>query len=162
MTWSLSKARPADAPALTAIAMSSKASWGYPQEFMDACRRELTITAARIARESMTVAVGEDDEILGFVAVTTDREVADLADLFVVPDGQGGGVGRALFEAACEAARVAGCGTLTIEADPHAVEWYERRGAVLVGEAPSKSIPGRMLPVLEFVLGEAPRSGRTS
>jgi SAM-dependent methyltransferase len=39
---------------------------------------------------------------------------------------------------------------LTIDADPHAEAFYVAMGAARVGESPSGSIPGRMLPRLEL------------
>jgi hypothetical protein len=37
---------------------------------------------------------------------------------------------------------------LRIDADPHAEGFYRAMGAVRVGETPSSSIPGRMLPLM--------------
>ncbi len=152
MQWHLRRARPEDAGCLTELAMEAKASWGYSAEFMESCRAELTITARRIEEETMTVAESPEGELVGFVSVVFDDDKADLADLFVVSGAQSAGVGRALWDAACHTARRAGCSRLTIEADPNALGWYERRGAVRVGEAPSGSIPGRMLPLLDIAL----------
>ena len=42
--------------------------------------------------------------------------------------------------------RAFGATELYIEADPFAAAFYERMGAVRVGEVPSASIPGRVLP----------------
>ena len=44
-------ARPEEAETLSALALRSKAYWGYPADFMEACREELTLTP-------MTIAVG--------------------------------------------------------------------------------------------------------
>jgi hypothetical protein len=38
-------------------------------------------------------------------------------------------------------------------ADPNAAGFYERSGAVRVGEAPSDAVPGRRLPLYEIRLG---------
>ncbi len=50
-------------------------------------------------------------------------------------------------------ARALGLSAIDIDADPGAVGFYERMGGRRVGEAPSGSIPGRMLPALVIVLG---------
>ncbi len=152
MQWELREARPGDADRLTEIAMEAKASWGYSAEFMEACRAELTITPRRIQDERMVVAEAMEGDLVGFVSVSIEGGAADVADLFVVTAAQAVGVGRGLWDAACDIARRAGCSQLTVDADPHAVAWYEGRGAVRVGEAPSGSIPGRMLPLLELTL----------
>ena len=41
---------------------------------------------------------------------------------------------------------------LTILADPNAAGFYERNGAVRIGEAPSDAVPGRLLPLYELRL----------
>jgi hypothetical protein len=54
------------------------------------------------------------------------------------------------------AARAQGLGAvrMIIEADPGAAPFYERMGARYAGFAPSKSIPGRMLPRMQMELEE--------
>lgn len=59
---------------------------------------------------------------------------------------------HACWRTAIETARSAGATRLEIEADPHAEDWYRKRGAERIGEASSGSIPGRLLPVLELRL----------
>ena len=75
-----------------------------------------------------------------------------LEKLFVDPGAMGRGIGRALFTWAIDAARERGGRVLVIEADPQAVPFYQRLGAVPAGHAPSASIPGRALPVLHYSL----------
>lgn len=144
-------ARRGELDQLSDLALRSKAVHGYSAEFLEACRDELTITPARLATETILVAE-RSGRRLGFVAVACSGESADLMDLFVEPDLRGSGVGLRLFEAAVETARNCGARRLEIEADPHAEDWYRTRGAERIGEAPSGSIPGRMLPVLELRL----------
>ena len=38
-------AEPSEAEVLTRLAMTAKASWGYSNAFMEACRAELTMTS---------------------------------------------------------------------------------------------------------------------
>jgi GNAT superfamily N-acetyltransferase len=136
---------------LSDLALRSKAVHGYSAEFLEACREELTVTPARLATETILVAE-QSGTRLGFVAVAIDHDSADLLDLFVEPDHRGSGVGSHLLEAAVETARSSGATRLKIEADPHAEDWYRSRGAERTGQAPSGSIPGRMLPLLELRL----------
>jgi GNAT superfamily N-acetyltransferase len=75
-----------------------------------------------------------------------------LEDLFVEPAHIGSGTGSALFEVAKRLTRDDGYRTLRIEADPNAAQWYRDRGAIDIGEVPSGSIPGRLLPLLELRL----------
>jgi GNAT superfamily N-acetyltransferase len=138
---------------LSGLALRSKAHWGYDAAFLEACRAELTITPDRLAGEHVRVAE-EDGAVLGFVCVRLDGEEAELMDLFVEPRRIGSGVGRALWEEAVSLARSGGAVRLAVEADPHAEDWYRRRGAERIGTAPSGSIPGRRLPLLRLSLSD--------
>ena len=136
---------------LSDLALRSKAVWGYDAAFMDACKAELTLTPADLRDTHLQVA--EDGEgIIGFVQIEIDGVVADLAKLFIEPARLRTGAGRRLFDWAVETARAQGATRLTIEADPDAAPFYRRMGARDVGTAPSGSIPGRRLPLLELDL----------
>lgn len=139
-------ARARDCDALSALAFASKAHWGYDDAFMEACREELTVRPSDLQR--VRVRVAADAGIVGFHGV----EHRDLLWFFVAPEAMGKGVGRALFADACALARNTGIATLRIEADPHAAGFYERMAAHKVGEVPSGSVPGRVLPLFEIGL----------
>jgi hypothetical protein len=61
-------AKPDECDALTALAMRAKASWGYPDDFMAACRPELTMTQAKMAAWTIWVAQS-DQTICGMIAL---------------------------------------------------------------------------------------------
>jgi len=134
-------------PALSALCFRSKAVWGYDNDFMEACRRELTIEPLELRSTSISVAE-KDDRIVGVTQVKVTGSEADLLKLFVDPTMLRGGVGSDLFVWAAEKAASLGANRLVIEADPDAVPFYRRMGAKECGLAPSGSIPGRMLPKL--------------
>jgi GNAT superfamily N-acetyltransferase len=135
----------ADCDVLSALAYASKASWGYDAMFMAACRDELTVSAADLTRAHVRVA--SDIDIVGFHGVAD----AALEWLFVAPQAMRRGIGRALFDDALAVARATGVDVLRIDADPNAAPFYERMGARRIGDAPSASIAGRVLPV--FAIG---------
>ena len=68
--------------------------------------------------------------------------------LFIEPVIIRSGVGQALLAHAVAEVRQRGAERLTILADPNAAGFYERNGAVRIGEAPSDAVPGRLLPLL--------------
>lgn len=141
-------ARVDEAVALTELAMRSKAHWGYDDAFMAACRDELTIREDHIAH----VDVAElDGQIVGMVRL----EPECVEDLFVEPTAIGTGVGRVLFRHVVRRAAAEGMARLSIDADPNAEGFYLAMGAVRVGESPSDSIPGRLLPRLELTVPSA-------
>ncbi len=74
--------------------------------------------------------------------------------LFVEPAAIGRGIGRALWQHLVAEARRLELAKVTIESDPNAEAFYRAMGATTVGTAPSASIPGRRLPLMELALGE--------
>jgi GNAT superfamily N-acetyltransferase len=136
-----------EAATLTALCLRSKATWGYDERFMRACREELTFTSTDMGSPFVQVAEA-DKQAIGFVEVVPRGKSADLAKLFVEPTSLRSGIGRLLFEWAKDCARAAGALELTIEAAPDAAGFYRRMGTKDNGFAPSGSIPGRLLPRL--------------
>jgi GNAT superfamily N-acetyltransferase len=134
-------------PALSELCMRSKAVWGYDAAFMAACRAELTFDPRDLLNSKIAVAA-QGDSVLGVAQVSMAGRDADLQKLFVEPGALRGGVGRALFAWALDAARDMGALRMIIEADPDAAPFYRRLGARDLGVAPSRSIVGRMLPRL--------------
>ena len=149
----LRRAAPDEAAALTDIALRSKAHWGYDQAFMDACRDELTVTAASMRLGENWLAEDAAGQIAGFFRLRAKNDIAEVYDLFVEPDCIGSGLGRLLWDKLEALAAEMNVDTIGIDADPHAVDFYTHMGATVVGEAPSGSIPGRMLPRLTKPIG---------
>ena len=152
MELQLRAAAPADLPALNSIAWAAKAHWGYPDEWMEAWRDSLTLTADDLARWSVRVAVDSDGEVLGFCATSSGRPRWSVEHLWVRPRALGRGVGRRLVREALERAREGGAEGLEIESDPYAEGFYLRLGAERVGAAaaPMPGAPERTLPRLHL------------
>ena len=147
----LRRATGSDAAALSALALRSKAVWGYDAAFMAACRAELTITAAAIA-ERPTWVLEDQGALVGFYQLRIEGRMAEVAQIFIAPGSLQGGLGRRLWAHLEAAARAAGCTRLEVDSDPHAEGFYRAMGMIRHGEAPSGSIPGRMLPHLRKTL----------
>jgi GNAT superfamily N-acetyltransferase len=147
----LRRPEPHELPLLSALCLRSKAVWGYDQAFLDACRAELTIRTEELESTALHVAE-HDGTLVGVAQITVDGATADLQKMFVEPDAIGLGIGKALFAWAVSTAKDLGAKHMTIDADPGAVGFYKKMGAVEHGAAPSGSIPGRMLPRLQVEL----------
>ena len=138
-----------DLAELTELSLRAKASHGYDAAFMAACRDELTLTDADLARGGMQLAE-RAGAYLGITQVFDTPGGWSLDALFVDPDHHGEGVGRALFKWATDHALRHGAREIWIDADPGAVAFYRNLGARPAGEVPSGSVPGRMLPQLKW------------
>ena len=155
MFTNIRSAIPAEARQLSDLAMRSKAYWGYTPEFMEACREELTVTSARILDRGFdyrVVVIGDD--IAGYYALETLSEAEfELEALFVEPSQIGKGLGRLLVEHAIENVASRGGGTLLIQGDPNATDFYTAVGAEHIGFRESGSISGRVLPLFQIAIG---------
>ena len=152
MSPRIREAYPEEADFLSALALRSKAHWGYPQEFLDACRSELTVDATRIGTDDYRCfAALEGQSIVGFYTLDgMSADACELEALFVDPGHIGCGVGRILIEHAVRSLSERGVGRLLIQGDPHATEFYIAAGARQIGTRESASIPGRELPLFEL------------
>jgi GNAT superfamily N-acetyltransferase len=142
-----------DLEPLSELAMRSKGHWGYDDEFLAACKSELTLTHDRLASDQIVVADVDGDR-MGYFALVVRPPGSELVDLFVEPAAIGTGIGRVLWDEMLERATTGGAAWVEIEADPNAVDWYLRRGAQRIGRTTSGSIPGRELPILRVELSQ--------
>jgi GNAT superfamily N-acetyltransferase len=149
----IERARPSAARFLTGLAQEAKRTWGYPEAWIRSWKPALTVTPEDLRRiPTYCARVGRT--IAGFctVAIRGDRAFAE--HFWVAPTHQGRGVGRALFRRFEAEARRAGAKRLLVDSDPHAVGFYLKMGARLVGlrPAPMGGVD-RSLPCLEKRLG---------
>jgi len=145
-------ARDSECALLTHLALCSKASWGYSEQFMADCVAELTISEEDI-REHTFFVLEEDGDVIGFCGLEALSDArGELIDVFVEPSHLRRGHGRRLIEHAKQTARTRGWGSLVVQADPNAQEFYCSCGGRQIGTVPSGSIPGRRLPLIEIVL----------
>ena len=113
----LRQARKMELSELSALCMRSKALWGDDEEFMAACRAELTLGPHDLDENLLRVAE-EEGAPVGVAHISLQGGWAELEKLFIEPAHIGRGVGRALFEWAAQAARDAGAERMNIESDP--------------------------------------------
>ena len=149
---SIRAALPQEADDLSRLALRSKAHWRYSKEFLEACKAELTVDAARFGNSRYDYFVCCDGTtIQGFYALEalSDNEY-ELEALFVEPEHIGKGVGRSLIQHAIRTATQRGAERVIIQGDPNATDFYAAAGARRTGERESGSIPGRALPIFEI------------
>ncbi len=144
------RAHPAEAGALSALALRAKAHWGYDADFLAACRDDLTLTADDIATSTVFIIDGEDSPLGFYRLLHRDVGVAELDALFVEPGAMGRGVGKRLWRHAVATTAELGCSEIVLQSDPQAEGFYLAMGAQRAGESESTVMPGRMLPLMRF------------
>jgi GNAT superfamily N-acetyltransferase len=150
-TWHIRPARLPEADLLSRLALRSKGHWGYPAEFLEACREQLTLSVDFIATSPVFV-LEENGVVVGFYGLRRAKDAVELLYLFIEPEAINRGYGRLLWEHAVRTATALGHRKISIESDPQAEAFYLAMGARRVGIVASTVQAGRMLPVLEFPL----------
>jgi len=153
MELSLRTPKVGEAKLLTDICLRSKAVWGYDQDFIQACRSELTITEQALLASNTNYAIATlNAEIVGIVQISMQPPYFEIVKLFVEPKWLRRGIGRTLFEWAKQKALESGAEALVVESDPGAANFYRHLGAKDDGVAASGSIPGCVIPRLKIRL----------
>lgn len=140
---------------VSGLAVRSKGHWGYSQDFLDACKEELSITPCEFHNSKFHFRVMEHkNRIIGYYAVChLDPNTYELDALFVEPAFIGKGVGKKLMDHAKALVTELAGTKITLQAEPRAEPFYLKAGAHIVGKKESQSIRGRYLSLLEIDLG---------
>jgi GNAT superfamily N-acetyltransferase len=146
------RAKSCEADFLSALAVRSKAYWGYSEDQVKSFETELTIPSGKIDSDSFDYVVAHDSSVVvGFYALERIGDAGfELEALFVDPAHIGTGIGKRLMHHAVASVRAQGGESLLIQGDPNAENFYLAAGGVRVGDRESESIPGRFLPLFEI------------
>ncbi len=131
------RAKPNEAHVLTEIAHAAKRHWGYPENWIEHWKNDLTITPEFISKNEVYVAVA-GEEIVGCCAIVCVDSLAELEHMWIKPEHIGTGVGRALFLHLKKRAVYLGLPALEISSDPNAEGFYQRMGAKRIGDVRSE------------------------
>ncbi len=141
-------AKTVDCAEISALAFCSKASHGYDDAFMAACRAELTYLPSDLIPGEIWVYRTEDHSISAFCDIRIMENELEVCAFFVKPDCQRQGIGTLLWDHVERRAVTSSLSRIVLAADPGAVPFYLSVGMRTYGEEPSQSVPGRMLPVM--------------
>lgn len=165
MELTIRRARPEECGALTEITFAAKAYWQYPKQYYTIWRDQLTITGHYIEENHVYLAE-RDNAIIGYFSVIDVRGdfcsgpvVVEkgywLEHIFIRPGEMYKGVGSVLMEQVRQLCREQGAAFFRLFCDPYSQGFYEKHGAVLVGEVPS-SVEDVQLLVYRVDLAETP------
>ncbi|EJS55399.1 GNAT family N-acetyltransferase [Bacillus nitratireducens] len=141
------KALLSEANELSELALYSKATWNYSEEFILACKEDLTITEEYI-KNNFVYVLENDNTKIGFFSFLRNDNALDF--LYMHPRYRGKGYGKILWEFVIEQAEGLGIKSFTIDSDPNAKGFYLKMGAKLIGETPSTVCKDRLLPLLKY------------
>ncbi|MEV5110507.1 MULTISPECIES: GNAT family N-acetyltransferase [Bacillus] len=141
------KALLSEANELSELALHSKATWNYSEEFILACKEDLTITEEYI-KNNFVYVLENDNTKIGFFSFLRNDNALDF--LYMHPSYKGKGYGKILWEFVIEQAEGLGIKSFTIDSDPNAKGLYLKMGAKLIGETPSTVFKERLLPLLKY------------
>ncbi|MFJ8530433.1 GNAT family N-acetyltransferase [Bacillus sp. NPDC094106] len=133
---------------LSELALSSKATWDYSEEFIQACKEDLTITEAYMKNNYVYVLENEGVKIGFFSFLRTEEDALDF--LYLHPNYKGKGYGKVVWKGVVEKAAELGIKRFTIDSDPNAKGYYMKMGAKLIWETPSTVFNNRTLPLLQY------------
>ncbi len=139
-------ARQEDIEALNTISILSKTHWGYPAEWIENWRDELTLNREKLARQNVLLAELNGQSI-GFCSISREEHNYEVLHLWVLPEYIGKGYGKKLLQVAIERF-VQDDKPIIVEADPNAEGFYKSQGFVTFDKI--ESYPkGRFLPVMQ-------------
>ncbi|MEA1009290.1 GNAT family N-acetyltransferase [Bacillus cereus] len=141
------KALLSEANELSELALHSKATWNYSEEFILACKEDLTITEEYI-KNNFVYVLENDNRKIGFFSFLRNDNALDF--LYIHPRFKGIGYGKILWKFVIEQANELRIKSFTIDSDPNAKGYYLKMGAKLIGETPSTVFKDRLLPLLQY------------
>ncbi|PFK43976.1 GNAT family N-acetyltransferase [Bacillus cereus] len=137
-----------EANELSELALSSKATWDYSEEFIQACKEDLTITEEYVKNNYVYILEDAGVKIGFFSFLRKEEDILDF--LYLHPNYKGKGYGKLLWQSVVEKAVELGMKCFTIDSDPNAKGYYMKMGAKLIGEVPSTVFKDRLLPLLRY------------
>lgn len=143
-------ADPLEGDRLREIAEASKRHWGYDPGWVSEWAATGDFSPAGLRAKEVFVAEA-DDRPVAWASLIANGERCILDDLWVEPAWIGRGIGAQLFRFAADRAGELGAERLEWEAEPHAVGFYEKMGAVWLRDS-EPSVWGRVIPVMGLEL----------
>ncbi len=161
--WTTRPAKPEEQGELSRLCVRATRHLGYDDAFIDRTMPSLTVILPHIADGGVMVAEDEEGNVAGVVStMPVFPGFAQLNGIFVEPRFWRRGLGRVLFSAAVARAKELSRGAMIIHAEPSAVGFYERMGAVRIGQVTFFLSPEIELPILLYLVNADSKHGSAS
>ncbi|MCE7996411.1 MAG: GNAT family N-acetyltransferase [Roseivirga sp.] len=148
MSYQIIRGQAEDHNSFSKIAFSAKSYWGYPAEWLEIWKPDLTISPQLIAENDVWKIITEG-KIIGFTIIITHPDGScEVEHCWISPDYIGKGFGGKLLRYALAQPKYAQK-RFGVLADPHAVPFYQKFGFKTLKEIPGKP-EGRTLPWMEM------------
>ncbi len=136
---------------LTELAVMSEAYWGYDKKFLDSFRQIYSISEDYIMNHP-TFVMEDEGRVIGFYNIIESDEGVTLEYFYLDPAYIGKGLGRVLWDHLSEFCRNRGIIDFSFVSSPEAQAFYEKMGAVRVGEVSSLVAKDRRILKWKMVL----------
>lgn len=144
----LKKASHEDAFLLGSIAQDAKAHWGYPEEWLELWKDDLSFTRDFL-NEHFVLVLKVDGQIRGFCIIMAEAGHFNVEHCWVLPEYLGKGYGSQLLTKALSESIFARQ-KIQVLSDPNAVGFYEKFGFKTIQMIPGRPT-GRVLPLMEMI-----------
>ncbi|MBZ9687380.1 GNAT family N-acetyltransferase [Clostridium estertheticum] len=137
-----------EASELSRLAIESESFWGCDSDFMDKFKIIYQVTEEFI-RKNPTFILYENGKIIGFYAILVNAEESTIEYFYIKPQCIGKGYGKKMWNHLTNYCKKHNITNLTLVTSPQAKEFYEKMGAIQIGEVESILKNGRKIPILK-------------
>ena len=141
------EARIDDLITLNHISIASKRHWGYPEDWIENWRDDLSVSQRDLKSQEVLL-MELETKIIGFCSIKDQIDHYELIHLWVLPEFIGKGYGKMLLKKALTSF-ILEDKPIRVLADPNAESFYEKQGFMTFDKI--ESYPkGRFLPMMKM------------
>ena len=141
------KAEISDITVLNRVSVTSKRHWGYPEEWIENWKEDLTLTANDLNSQE-TLVMDFKRRIIGFCSIKDNGDRYEVIHLWILPEFIGKGYGKILLKETLTLF-VLEDKPIWVLADPNAESFYNKQGFITLEKV--ESFPkGRYLPLMKM------------
>ena len=132
---------------LNKISIAAKRHWGYPEEWIENWRDDLTLDLGDLNSQEIFV-IETERKLIGFCSIKDQGDHYEVMHLWVLPEFIGKGFGKILLKESLASFNLKDK-PICVLADPNAESFYTKQGFVTLKKV--ESFPkGRYLPYMKM------------